>query len=226
MTHLDIELKILKEELAEMHQLVFAQLNKAKVALLTNDRELAREVNFNERRVNSLELTIDKDCENIFALFNPVAIDLRFVLACLKINSNLERIGDIADGIARYVKETAAPFDDLLLKESRLLDMFDIAISILDDVHQSFVKEDTKIARKVFQKDDLLDEINLKANSVIEKFIKAHPESVMQCLHIISTIRKLERVGDQSKNIAEEVIFYIEAKILKHKPDKEKAKSN
>ena len=85
MTHLDIELKQLKEEAIEMFDLVTLQLKKAKNSLLNNDKELSREVNFNEKRVNALELKIDKDCENIFALFNPLAVDLRFVLAVLKI---------------------------------------------------------------------------------------------------------------------------------------------
>jgi len=89
MTHLDIELKLLKDECLEMFQLVNMQLKKGLDSLLNYDKSLAREVNFYEKRVNALELKIDRDCESIFALFNPLAIDLRFVLACLKINSNL-----------------------------------------------------------------------------------------------------------------------------------------
>src|SRR6187549_3428629 len=98
MTHLDIEIKRLKGEVIEMCELINSQMTKSREAFMKMDREISREVNFNEKRVNALELKIDKDCENIFALFNPVAIDLRFVLAVLKINYNLERIGDIADG--------------------------------------------------------------------------------------------------------------------------------
>ena len=216
MTHLDIELKQLKEECIEMFDLVTSQLKKSKSALIHNDQELAREVNFNERRVNALELKIDKDCENIFALFNPLAVDLRFVLAVLKINSNLERIGDIADGIARYVAETSAFFDKDLIAVTQITEMFDIAISMLVDVRASFEAEDTKLSRGIFKKDDTLDDINARANSVVEDFIKTHMDKTGQCLHIISTIRKLERTGDQVKNVAEEIIFYIEAKVLKH----------
>ncbi len=216
MTHLDIELKQLKNESIEMFDLVALQLKKAKNAMLENDQELAREVNFNERRVNALELKIDKDCENIFALFNPLAVDLRFVLAVLKINSNLERIGDIADGIARYVAETASDFDNELIEVTEIASMFDIAISMLEDVRSSFEVEDTKLSRGVFKMDDSLDHINAKANGVVEEFIKGHTDKIGQCLHIISTIRKLERTGDQVKNVAEEIIFYIEAKVLKH----------
>jgi phosphate transport system protein len=223
MTHLDIELKQLKDENIEMFDLVTSQLKKAKTSLLNNDRELAREVNFNERRVNALELKIDKDCEHIFALFNPLAIDLRFILAVLKINSNLERIGDIADGIARYVAETHGHFDEELINAVQIKEMFDVAISMLIDARSSFDTEDTKLSRGIFKKDDTLDEINAKANASVEEFIKAHPDKIGQCLHIISTVRKLERTGDQVKNISEEIIFYIEAKVLKHVSSKTKS---
>ena len=103
MTHLDTELKNLKTDMIEMFGLVLSQLNKSQEALINLDKDLAREVLINERRVNGFELKIDRDCENIIALFNPVAVDLRFVLATMKINSNLERIGDIAEGICQFV---------------------------------------------------------------------------------------------------------------------------
>ena len=103
MTHLDTEISRLKTDLNEMFSIVITQVEKSKTALFNLDKDLAREVKVNERRVNSFELKLDRDCENIIALFNPVAVDLRFVLASLKINSNLERIGDIAESIALYV---------------------------------------------------------------------------------------------------------------------------
>jgi phosphate transport system protein len=193
-----------------MFELVSLQLTKTFEALKNMDQELAREVNFNEKRVNALELKIDKDCENIIALFNPVAIDLRFVLAVLKINSNLERIGDICDGISRYVVEANTPFDGELLSITRLNTMFEMAIAMMNDVKESFVNDSTKTARSVFQKDDLLDEINGSANAVLEKFIRTDQTKIDQCL---------ERTGDQVKNIAEEIIFFLEAKVLKHTKD-------
>ena len=219
MTHLDIELKKLKEESVEMFDLVISQMKKGRNALLHLDKAMAREVNFNEKRVNALELKIDKDCENIFALMNPVAIDLRFVLAVLKINSNLERIGDIADGIARYVVESEVPFEKDLLEITHITEMYDMAIQMLMDVQRAFDVEDTTLARNIFKKDDVLDEINANANAVVEEYIKQHPDKIAPCLHLISTIRKLERTGDQVKNVAEEIIFYIEAKVLKHISD-------
>src|ERR1035437_7797529 len=103
MTHLDTEIQSVKKSTIEMWKLVELQLEKGKDSLINFDKDLAREIILREKRVNAWELKIDRDCENIIALFNPLAIDLRFVLAVLKINTNLERTGDIADGIAKFV---------------------------------------------------------------------------------------------------------------------------
>jgi phosphate transport system protein len=224
MTHLDSEIQQLKLDTLEMWQMVGLQLDKCKEALTSFDKDLAREVISNEKRVNAFELKLDLDCENIIALFNPVAVDLRFVLAVLKINNNLERIGDIAESISKFVIKVDESFDKELLNMSNLLQMFETANSLFTDVSQAFENEDTKLARTIFKKDEILDAINDTASDVVTTFIKTHPEQIQPALSVLSIIRKLERVGDLSKNISEEIIFYIEAKVLKHKPKKEKAK--
>src|SRR6187549_3037769 len=122
MTHLDSELKKLRQDMLEMFFLVKSQLEKSNEALVEFDKDLAREVRVNEKRVNSYELKLDRDCENIIALFNPVAVDLRFILALLKINSNLERIGDIAEGIAQFVLSIKNAPDPELLAKTRVLE--------------------------------------------------------------------------------------------------------
>ena len=199
-----------------MWMLVQSQMNKAREAMIKFDKDLAREVLVKEKRVNSFELKIDRDCENIFALHCPVAIDLRFLLAALKINTNLERIGDIAAGVAKYVVESSVNFDVKALESTSLLRMYDEAINILMDTRTAFEKEDTVLARSIFKRDDVLDAINLNAPVSIGEIIRADVNSMPEALYMLSIIRKLERVGDQSKNIAEEIIFYVEAKILKH----------
>lgn len=216
MTHFEEELKHLKQEVNIMFVLVHSQLSKAKDALVRLDKDLAREIIQTEKRVNAQELNIDRDCENYFALYNPVAIDLRYLLAVLKINNNLERIGDIAEGIAKFLIESETNFDNELLSSSKLLKMFDESISMVEEIETAFETEDTAIARKIFKQDEIMDKINKEANHSIADYIRNHPENIEQALYILSTIRKLERVGDQSKNIAEEIIFYIEAKVLKH----------
>lgn len=216
MTQLEIELQYLKEEVINMWNLVHSQLVKSMSAMINFDKDLAREVVQGEKRVNGLELKIDRDCENIFALLTPVAIDLRFVLAVLKINSNLERIGDIAEGNAKYIIDADQSFREELLDATQAIVMFDKSISILETTLRAFENEDTKLARSVFQEDEAIDTINTDATNATIEYLKLHPEEIRQALYNLSIIRKLERIGDQSKNIAEEIIFYIEAKVLKH----------
>ena len=224
MSHLDIELQQLKAENMKMWMLVNLQLTKGKESLIRLDKDLAREVILSERRVNAYELKLDRDCENIFALFSPVAVDLRFVLAVLKINNNLERTGDIVEGIAKFVLNVDSNFDTKLLEITRVVEMYAAANNMMEVVLEAFDKEDTALARKVFQQDELLDDINIKANSIIADYIRNHPDNIEAALYLLSIIRKLERVGDQAKNMAEEIIFYIEAKVLKHRSKIEKNK--
>lgn len=217
MTQLEIEIQYLKAEVINMWNLVHSQLEKSLSALINFDKDLAREVVLSERRVNGLELKIDRDCENILALLTPVAIDLRFVLAVLKINSNLERIGDIAESSAKYIIDAEKSFRPELLDATEIITMYDQAIRIVENTLEAFETENTALARSVFKKDESLDRINVHATEATIEYLKDHPDDMKQALFNLSIIRKLERIGDQSKNIAEEIIFYIEAKVLKHK---------
>lgn len=216
MTQLENEITSLKTEVINMWILVQSQMNKAREAMQHFDKDLAREVVMKEKRVNAYELKIDRDCENIFALYCPVAVDLRFLLAVLKINNNLERIGDIAEGIAKYIIESPVNFDKKLLESTQVIRMYQDAVNILMDTRVAFEKEDTILARSIFKRDEVLDIINREANHNIATLIKEDMGIMNEALYILSIIRKLERVGDQAKNIAEEIIFYIEAKVLKH----------
>src|ERR1700744_276566 len=216
MTQLENEIQSVKEEVVSMWNLVESQLQKSRTALLNFDRDLAREVVLKEKRVNAFELKLDRDCEDIFALYCPVAIDLRFLLAVLKINNNLERIGDIAEGIAKYIIESDGDFERSLFDSSGLIRMFDDGINILSDTRVAFENEDTILARSIFKRDEVLDTINRNAIKNVSDSIRKDIQVMEDALYVFSIIRKLERVGDQAKNIAEEIIFYIEAKVLKH----------
>lgn len=222
MAYLDTEISLLNDDILELMYLVKTQLEKGHEALIDYNEELAHEITANEKRVDALELKIDRDCENILALFNPVAVDLRFVLASFKINSDLERLGDHANSIAKYILDFGGPIDEDLIKEMRIEEMYETAIEMLSNVFSSFISEDTQLARKVFAKDKVLNEINREASEVTTKLLKKDPEKAQQYLYLFSIIRKLERVGDLTKNTAEELIFYIEAKVLKHKKNKSK----
>src|SRR5882757_1567787 len=193
MAQIETELQLLKTEAVNMWTLVNSQLSKARQAFLTFDKDLAREVVLKEKRVNGSELKIDRDCENIFALFCPVAIDLRFLLAVLKINSNLERIGDIAEGIAKYVLSTTEPFSAKLLAATKVVEMYNEAMKMLEDTETAFDTDDTVLARGVFKKDEALDDINRKANGLIMVYLEDNPKDIDAALYALSIIRKLER---------------------------------
>jgi phosphate transport system protein len=220
MSQLDIDLKSVREEVVAMWNLVHSQLLKSLSALLNFDKDLAREVVLIENRVNAAELKIDQDCEDIFAIYCPVAVDLRFLLAALKINTNLERTGDIAEGIAKQIIDASTAFKPELLEATKVVEMFQEALQIVEQILQAFEKEDTAVARGIFKRDEFLDQTNRQANDLIMNYLKKHPEDIRQALDILSIIRRLERVGDQAENIAEEIIFYIEAKVLKHNKKK------
>jgi phosphate transport system protein len=219
-THLDSELERLKSQIQEMGQLVQNQLKKSILAITRLDKDIAREVIFQERRVNAEELKIDRDCENIMALFNPVAIDLRLVFATFKINSHLERIGDNAKGIARYAVEMERPYDPKLLEDLRIKKMYEVADSMIQDNLAAFAQSNGLLARTIFTKDILMDEINKHSDIVLSEYLKTHPEESINALHMASVIHKLERIGDLNKNIAEEIIFFVEANVLKHVKEK------
>ncbi|HET6528248.1 MAG TPA: phosphate signaling complex protein PhoU [Balneolaceae bacterium] len=222
MSHLDTEIALLKDNILEMMFLVKNQLEKGRKALENLDEELAHEITANERRVDSLELTIDRDCENILALFNPVAVDLRFVMAAFKINSDLERIGDHANSIAKYILDFEEKMDADTIKKMRLTEMYDTSIEMMNSMFNAFVNEDTELARKVFKLDKVLNSINREVSNVTTKLIDEDAKKTRNYLYMFSIIRKLERVGDLVKNISEELIFHLEAKVLKHQKMKSK----
>ncbi len=220
MTHLDYELEQLKHEIGEMGALVRNQLRKSIEAFSTAKIDLAREVLFQERRVNAEELKIDRDCENIVALFNPVAIDLRLVFAAFKINSHLERIGDHAKGIAFYAAHLEKAYDASLMNDLNLNKMVDEIDTMIENNLNAFQQADTSEARQIFSMDDVLDEWNQHSISIIAAYIKNNTDDVPALLNLTSVVRKLERIGDLNKNIAEEIIFYVEANVLKHEKEK------
>jgi phosphate transport system protein len=219
MPAIEPELQALKDNLLDMLSLVRSQMMKCKKAIQRNDMSLAEEVIANERKVNNQELAIDRDCESILALYTPVATDLRLVLASLKITNDLERIGDNAKSLARFLKEDANETSKKWIKELHLEPMLDVLIEMLKDMGEALRTSDTKLAKKTTKKDAELNEYNKKAFKTTAELIKAHPEEAKTLLHLFSLTQNLERAGDLTKNIAEELVFHIEARVVKHKKD-------
>ena len=204
----------------EMLTLCQSQLEKAKLALLNNDSDLAEEVIFTENHINALDLKIEKDCERFLALYNPVAIDLRFIMSIRNINSDLERIADHAYGISKYIVEFNKPIPKQLLNAVQFNLMCETIDKMLNNVTVAYETKDVKKARKVFKKDKILDKINADSFTTIAEEIKKDNTIIPEALQLFSVIKKLERVGDLIKNIAEEIIFYVDAEVLKHKKKK------
>ncbi|MBL4746317.1 MAG: phosphate signaling complex protein PhoU [Flavobacteriaceae bacterium] len=203
-----------------MMSLCFSQLEKATEAYLNNDVDLAEEVIYTESHVNALDINIEKNCERYLALYTPVATDLRFAMAILKINIDLERIGDHAYGISKYVVEDETRTPVHLIKALQFGKMRVTIQDMFVDIMDAFENENVKSARKVFKKDKILDAINFESFAIIETEIHKDITVIGKSLQLSSIIKKYERVGDLIKNIAEEIIFYKNAELLKHKGNK------
>lgn len=217
MKHTEMEMKLLRDDISQMWKLVISQLEKAKQAFLNNDIDLAREIVSREKRVDAFELKIDSDCENYIALYSPVAVDLRLVLSIMKIGSMLERIADFSEGIARHVIESdCKKLDPQLIEELQMEELFDTLISMLTDGFVAFESENTKISGKIMAKDEQVDEIYHNAMRILTEYLQKNPEHIFCGLKVMLLIRKLERIGDHCNNIVEEIVFYVDAKILKH----------
>ena len=223
MKHTEKELTLLRDEVSQMWGLVLSQLEKARQAYMNNDAELAREVASREKRVDTYELKIDSDCENYIALFGPVAIDLRLVLSLIKISGTLERTADFADGIARQViSGSCMAIPDSLKEDLRIDKMFATVISMLSDCFVALESENTKLSGHILAKDDIVDEILHDDKRVLAEYIQQDPQQALPALETMLVLRKIERIGDHCGNIVEEIVFYIDAKILKHNRNNEK----
>ena len=212
------ELQNIRKEISDMWMLVYEQLDNAYKSVLNADVTLAEQVAAREKRVNAFELKIDSDIEDFIALYNPVAVDLRFALAMLKINNNLERIGDYADSIARFVLRTELkPADRVLFEQLKLQQMYETALTMLKTTLSSLEHHDIAQAKSVFEIDETLDAINDQAIDVLVAYATEHPDAVRLCIELAGVFRKLELTGDHINNLAEETVFYIDAEVLKHR---------
>jgi phosphate transport system protein len=216
MTVIDTNIQQIRTDLVQMWTLVINQMEKARLSLIDGDKNLAREVRLNEKRVDAFELKLDMDSENVLMLKNPVAIDLRFILSVLKINYNLERIGDYANAIAKVAEHSNGPMPEDILQATHLPEMFFTAQTMLQESLNAFEKSDRIHVNILFDMDEKLDKTNNNANKIISQLIKEKPDNIMLSLDALSIIRKLERTGDHILNVAEELIFYFDANVIKH----------
>lgn len=216
MVQVALEIQVLKDNLLDMIELVESQVSKCREAIAKRDVLIAKEIIAGEKKVNAQELAIDKDCEHIIALYNPVATDLRFVLATIKISNDLERIADNACSLAKFLEKYIADIDTKLIDQFDIEKMLEVCVVMLKDMHNALKKEDTRLARKVFDKDKTLNDIKDRSLKTALSLLKERPDEHKIILRLFSIVRNLERVGDLTKNIGEEIVFHIEARVLKH----------
>lgn len=219
MPAIEPELQALKDNLLDMLSLVTEQMIKCSEAIKKDKVSFAEAVIAEEKNVNTQEIAIDRDCENILALYTPVATDLRLVLATLKMTNDLERIGDSAKSVAKFLINDMKDVPRKWLDDFCLVEMLDVLVTMLKDMGEALRKEDTKLALKTAKKDEQLNELNKKAFKTTADLMKSHPKDSKSLLMLFSLTRNLERAGDLTKNIAEELVFHIDARVLKHKKD-------
>src|SRR5690606_17541850 len=216
MAAIEPELQALKENQLDMLRMVKSQLSNCRKAILEKDSELAEQVIDDERRINAQELAMDRDCENLLALHTPVATDLRLVLATLKITNDLERIADSAKSLAKVLKG-AGKQEIKWMKELQIPEILEVLIDMLKEMGSALKKNDTRPALKAVKKDEEINDYFKKSIKITLALLKKYPDDGKTILMLLLMVRNLERSGDLTKNISEEIVFHTEAKVLKHK---------
>jgi len=222
MIPLEYEVEHLKNIFLEMIDLVRNQMTLTKKALLNADTEVAAEVMRKEGRVNSYELTIDRECEDFLALHSPVAADLRLTIAILKMSGSLERIGDHAYRTSSFIYDDKLRLNKELVEIVHLAELFDDIDEMLANITKAFETSNVKLARAVFKKDKIIDKINKKIPDLMQDYLKNSKDKISNVILVSRIIGKLERSGDHIKNMSEEIIFYLESEVIKHKKKNKK----
>lgn len=215
--HMANEIQKLKSKLLFLCSLVEQSLWKAVKSLRQRDGALAKEVIDDDVLIDQNEVDVEEECLKILALHQPVAIDLRFIVTALKINVDLERIGDLSVNIAERSEFLARnepapiPFD--------FEQMAQITQQMLRDSLDALVNMNCPLAQKVLKDDDKVDAINREMYDQVKAAIQEHPEFIESLIHLLSVSRHLERIADHAVNIAEEVIYMAEGRIIRHKTE-------
>ena len=209
------ELVEVRRSILSMAASVERQVDRALSALTNKDIALARLVKAGDEEINQLELDIENECLRIFALTHPVASDLRFVMAVLRINSNLERIGDKAKSIAKRIIDLTDCIP--LAFPPVMTDMCEKTRKMLGDALTALANEDAELGRSVRMSDDDVDFLQKEIFNWAHEEIPRHVESTHAVIDVLSISRALERIADLSAAIAEDVIFLVEGSIVRHR---------
>ncbi|HJT30696.1 MAG TPA: phosphate signaling complex protein PhoU [Pirellulales bacterium] len=215
--HLQRQIDQLKQKILFVGSMVEGAIATAVAALVNRDESLARKVMEEDAEIDRMEVDVEEDCAKILALYQPVAGDLRFVIAVLKINNDLERMGDQAKNIAKRVLYLAR-VDQVEVP----VDFRGMAARAQDMVKRSLdalVQGDSSLAHQVRQDDDELDEMRRTIHEKIRAAIRARPEQIEALMKLYSVAKHLERMGDMATNVAEDVIYMVEGDIVRHQDE-------
>jgi phosphate transport system protein len=212
--HFSEELQRLKEQLLEMGELAASRIDRAMAGLVARDSLILGDVIQGDESVNDYQIEIDDRCFKLLALRQPMATDLRLIMATTRITADLERVGDlavnIAEAAARYIQHP--PVKPLI----DLPKMSDLAQQMLRDALSSFVSGEVALASDVLKRDDVLDDLKRQVFQDLLTYMLNNPELVAPALDFVLISRHLERVGDHATNIAEDIIFLVEGRDIRH----------
>ena len=213
--HIEHQIAQLKNSILQFGTIVEESISRSNTALFKQDVELAQKVVANDTEIDRLEVELEEECLKVLALYQPVAADLRFVVAVLKINNDLERIGDLASNIAKTVSQLTITGPLELPEEisSMAKQVEEMVKNSLDAV----VKANPDLARQVRKEDDIVDAGRHTVRKLVIQQIKKDPEKVEGLLQINSISKHLERIADMATNIAEDVIYMVEGEIVRHR---------
>ena len=219
--HLDDELKILRDLIVEMSDLVDEQLAGAIDAVSRCDVEKAEAIRRRDDLVDDMEIKVDHQCERILALHTPVAVDLRLLITAVKINTDLERIGDHAKNLAKNTQYLEGCAD--LIRQARIEEAADMARRILHEAQDAFMKRDRVLARQVLAHDRPVDRMYKETLKTIAGLFREYPDRADVLVHLVTMSKSVERIADHAKNIAERVVFLVEGIDIRHRRVQEDA---
>ncbi len=221
-THFQRELEELKRDLLKMAAMVEKAISDAVQCLVQRDSSHCQETIEGEDKINAMELAIEDMCLRLLALRQPLAADLRFITSAMKMITDLERMGDQAVNIVE--RATSLNQEPQLKPYIDIPRMAEIVQSMVRDVLDAFVNRNSKLARSVCERDDLVDGLNDQVFRELLTYMISDPKTITRAVHLMIVSRCLERIADNATNIAEDVIFMVDALVIKHHADEKEEK--
>lgn len=214
--HLQRDLDAIKKEILQLGNLVESVINLAIRALVNREAELAQQALVYEDQINQKEVYIEEECLKILALHQPVAVDLRFIVVVLKVNNDLERMGDIAQNIAKRAAYLATQ-SPVPVSQEIISELPEMVRTMVRKSLDALITLDVDLARSIISMDDRVDDINRKMFSEVKNIIERDIRHTDVAISLLSSSRYMERIADLSTNIAEDVVFMVEGHVVRHK---------